>query len=162
MGGGGKSKGSRAAQQGKGGKTWVEVARERFDARGGRDSGKGKGDVPEELTKYVAAAVRDLDRPPPSNRGVFAAPPEETSEEEAVEPVATASSSSVYRAALETHRMSSGRRASGFEPQRNTFYVLGRPIQVCKTTKTSFMSVSVWGFRAVRSCGGVANAHCNP
>ena len=50
--------------------------------------------------------------------------------EEPAEPVAAVGVRAIHQAALETHRMSTGRRASGFEPQRNTFYVLGRPVQV--------------------------------
>lgn len=146
MGSGVKGKCSRAKKKNKVGGTWLEVARDRFESRGGRESGKGKGLVPEELTDYVAQVVRKLTRPAPSNCGAPAFPPEEASEKEPLEFVATATASSVYRAALDTHRMCTGRRASGFEPQRNTFYVLGRPIQVCMTTKTSPFSLCL-GFQ---------------
>ena len=109
----------------------MESRRDRFEERGRPAVGKGRReDVPEEETMTVLGRTRDMEAPT-AHAGVFARAPEDASDEQhAVEPVATAGSSTLYQAALHTHRMQTGRRASGFEPQRNTFFVCGRPVQV--------------------------------
>ena len=135
MGGRGKEKG--AGSSGKGKKaTWIEATANRLEEHGNRVVGKGKGAVPTEVREAVAERARTIagdSRP----RGVFARPPEDAaSDEEASEPVALASAAAVYSAALDEHRRGGGVRASGFEPQRNTFFVLGRPVQVLMWQKT--------------------------
>ena len=109
----------------------MESRRDRFEERGRPAVGKGRReDVPEEETMTVLGRTRDMEAPT-AHAGVFARAPEDASDgENAVEPVATASASTVHQAALHTHRMSTGHRASGFEPQWNTFHVCGRPVQV--------------------------------
>ena len=132
MGGAGKGGGGRREGKGKSGKSWIELACDRFESRGRLEPGSGKGAVPQDTRAAVAARAKALSSPAPAARGgVFAPPPEDApDEDETVEPVAAVGVQAVHQAALETHRMSSGRRASGFEPQRNTFYVCGRPVQV--------------------------------
>ena len=131
MGGHGKGSGSQRAGKGKSGKSWIEAASERFESRGMLDPGSGKGKVPESTRAAVAARAKALSTPTPTSSGVFAPPPEDNANaDDAAEPVAAVGVREIHQAALETHRMSTGRRASGFEPQRNTFYVLGRPVQV--------------------------------
>ena len=132
----GRSRGSRWRPVGEGsGKGWMESTRDRFADRARLAVGSGSAGVPDETVTAALQRLRSLEAPP-ARAGVFARAPEETTDgEEAVEPVATASPSSVFQAAIWEHRTSSGLRASGFEPQRNTFFVCGRPVQVFQCSK---------------------------
>ena len=118
--------------KGKSSQTWIEVTRDRLEERSRLEVGCGKGAVPENTRAVLRANARSKGGGQSARAGVWLREPERNEiEETAVEPVATAATSStVHHAALEMHRMSTGRRASGFEPQRNTFYVCGRPVQV--------------------------------
>ena len=132
MGGGG---GDRASQRGygkgRGQGTWIERTRDRFEEIPRRDVASSSGDVPEETRAAAESRVRQMSTAGIERAGVFARSPEDDPrEDDANEPVAFASVSQVLQAGLQEHRFSSGRRASGFEPQRNTFYVCGRPVQV--------------------------------
>ena len=127
------------------GKGWLEVQRERFDEKGKPATGKGaQGDVPEETRGSAADRAREAEATASGRTGIFSrAPEDEGSDEGTGEASASASASTVRTTALRTHRMVEGRRASGFEPQRNTFYILGRPVQVVsRSNKTTFMCQS--------------------
>ena len=75
-------------------------------------------------------------------------------DEEENAPVEAISTGSVYQAATEARRFGSGLRASGFEPQRHAFYVLGRPAQVMVAAMKKHPFNSVSGV-ADPSCLGV-------
>ena len=117
---------------GKGGQ-WMEKTRDRFESKGTPDKGKGKASLPEQIRGSVAARAAELPGggSAPSSSGVWSRAPEEGDQEHPTgEPVAPVDFQSAHRAALEHHRMVTGRRASGFDPTRNTFYICGRPVQV--------------------------------
>ena len=142
MGGGGKGrrgggKGGRgftsSRRKGCGRKGWMERTSDRLDAWGRPDitgpGGHGYG-PPEEIGPSVRERALQLQGRQAERSGVFSPPPEDE-QNDAAEPVAAAVGVETARtAALQSHRMVEGRRASGFEPQRNTFYVQGRPVQV--------------------------------
>ena len=131
------------------GKSWLEHTRDRLEGPGRQSTGSGDEAVPEEARASVRARAGEIGGGRPGRAGVFARVPDEQDrdEEEAVEPVATVSPQDAHTAALLAHRMSTGRRASGFEPQRNTFFVCGRPVQVNFQTnqKSYFLQSGVTG-----------------
>ena len=142
MGGGGKGrrgggKGGRgftsSRRKGCGRKGWMERTSDRLDAWGRTNvtGPRGHGYLPpEEIGPSVRERALQLQRRQAERSGVFSPPPEDE-QNDAAEPVAAAVGVATARtAALQSHRMVEGRRASGFEPQRNTFYVQGRPVQV--------------------------------
>ena len=125
-------RGRRGFNAGKGGQ-WMEVTRDRFESKGTADKGKGKASLPEQIRGAVAARAAELagGGSAASSSGVWARAPEEGEQEHLTgEPVAPVNIQTAHRAALEHHRMVTGRRASGFDPTRNTFYICGRPVQV--------------------------------
>lgn len=131
MGGAGKRGGHGVGGRGKG-LSWVEVTSNRFADRGQPDVGKGKADTAEDARRRVAARASELAAHAAgfSRTGAWAPPDDDAGDLGTGEPVAPVGLQAAHRAALEGHRMHTGRRASGFEPQRNTFYICGRPVQV--------------------------------
>ena len=133
-------RGRRGFNAGKGGQ-WMEVTRDRFESKGTADKGKGKASMPEQIRGSVAARAAELGGggSAASSSGVWARAPEEGDQEHLTgEPVAPVNIQSAHRAALEHHRMVTGRRASGFDPTRNTFYICGRPVQVLIQSKQDY------------------------
>ena len=116
-----------AASSGKGrGESWITATRERLEARGGgKHIGKGKGKVPPPTREWVAQRAVSFDQERSQASGVW-----QQEDEEGAPPTTAVSAASVIQAATEAHRFGAGVRASGFEPQRHAFYVLGRPVQV--------------------------------
>ena len=135
MGGDGKG-GREGAGKRRGDKPWMEFQRDRLEEWGVPATGKGgKGKTPEERGAAVKERTLQVQRDQPGRTGVFCRPPEDE-EDDSVEPVATAmGAGTAHAAALRTHRMVEGRRASGLDSQRNTFDVLGRPVQVFGQSK---------------------------
>ena len=131
MGGAGKRGGKGGGGRGKG-TTWVEATANRFGDRGQPDVGKGKADTADARSRVAARALELAQQDTGfSHTGTWAPPDDDDAGHLGTgEPVAPVRLQAAHRAALEGHRMHTGRRASGFEPQRNTFYICGRPVQV--------------------------------
>lgn len=129
-GGAGEGRGSALGQRGGGGR--LELTRDRLEGRERQSVGSGEEVLPEEARASVRVRAREIGSGQPERAGVFARPADEEvqDEGEAVEPVATVRAQAAHTAALQSHRVGSGRRASGFEPQQNTFFACGRPAQV--------------------------------
>ena len=135
MGGHGKGD-STSVGKGRGGQTWLEATRDRLNEWGKPETGKGrKGEFTGRWMAPVRERAWQAQRQQTERTGVFSRPPEDE-EDDAAEPDAMlVGAETVHAAALRSHRMVEGRRASGFEPQRNTFYILGRPVQVFGPSK---------------------------
>ena len=125
------SKGRRnAASQpkGRGKGTWMEATASRLAEAGGvRDIGTREWPVPHDTQMATIDRMDGLERGRRQSAGVFS---EEELPEGSIPHVI--SPAVVYQATVDTHRRSTGLVASGFEPQRHAFYVLGRPVQVIK------------------------------
>ena len=142
VGGNGKGWRREGAGKGRGGKSWLGVQCERFDGEGTPATGPvGIDAVPEERRAPVMDRARKAGLDAPGRAGVFSrAPEDDVSEEDTGEATASVSAGTVHATALRAHRMVEGRRAWGFEPQRNTLYILGRPVQVfSRSNKTTFI-----------------------
>ena len=140
-----KSVGGPPRESGKGsGVPWLDATRDRLADHGGKIIGIGKGQVPEQTQRLVAERARTISGGSSGSAGVFAPPEGAEQDANQSQPRSVASASSVWQASLEAHRHGSGVRASGFEPQRHAFYILGRPVQVCMNSQAQISFYS-WG-----------------
>ena len=135
---GGRGRRGFNAPAGKGG-TWMEVTRDRIQSKGTPDQGKGKGSKPQQVRQSVAARAAALAGTSDAleRRGLWA-DEEQFQGHLTGEPVAPVTMQAAHRAALDHHRMVTGRRASGFDPMHNTFYICGRPVQVFIRSKQDY------------------------
>ena len=111
----------------KGQLSWLEATAARLEAKGSKGLGKGKSTVPEDTQMAAATMLAGVEQQRRGQVGVFA--PEAGGGSSAGR--GTGPAASIYETSVQMHRTSTGILATGFEPQRHAFYVLGRPVQVC-------------------------------
>lgn len=119
--GAGAASGSGAASS-----TWTAATAQRFQqTQHGKPSpyAKGVGEHPTWSARDLAAQIQEGKG---GRKGVWTETPdgEEQDLPDMVSPDAA------LQAARQYHRVSSGMLATGFEPQRHSFYICGRPVQV--------------------------------
>ena len=153
MGGDGKGRGGGWSGKGRGGgPSWIERTRDRLESHYAEDIGDSDTPVPPAASLAVRRRAEQIGGSRPPATGVWARPAdaEQGEELDTVEPVATVTAEAAHNAALQSHRKGAGRRASGFEPQRNTFFISGRPTQV--TFQTNKKAYVLDGATSVAHC----------